>query len=599
MTQPTLGLLEKLRPPIGFRTEAALGATYSADLLTCMAVLTTMDGGDGEQVRYGRIEAYRALDHLRDKVRICHQAGRVSRRDGTKYPSLALLDRVLVPVRLPGRGSFHPKVWLARQLDDDTGRERFVLIVSSRNITTSMDWELGIAVEGTLGGGGVALPRVRAFAEHALDLASDLGRLDTFGKLDDVRWMPPQHVRDLAFDFQAGSDGPRQLNREWSTFMSKPSRVLLLSPFIDAPMIDEAAKRWRSVPTRRLVAGTEGLISVALSPKRDALRVLDPRWIVAATEAQEPSEEEVGEEREEEIEQTRALHAKVIAFDDGRNATVIVGSNNLTSSGWCGGSTEAFVRLSGDVALCDPLRDWAGKQAELFYFPEPGTPPPKPDILEQEKDKLHAVKFRLEDDGAGGPSHLVMVDPPTLHQLSEGIRLEVARYTTPRDSVIFPSGANTVKIPNCATALRTHFLVCTLRHGEDETAWIASAELEPPLGDQRDRELVAKLLGVPEFLAYLQSLRSDEVITGTIEGDWDYDATAEASRRAQGALVDSVSLEGLLKQLVADPKAFDEMDLAIVRYGDLIKKGQLPPYELTLLGKLLEAWAAIRVAFGR
>ena len=156
MNQPTLGLLEKLRPPSGFRTEAALGATYSADLLTCMAVLTTMDGGDGEQVRYGRVEAYRALDHLRDKVRICHQAGRVSRRDGAKYPSLALLDRVLVPVRLPGRGSFHPKVWLVRQMDE-ANRERFVLVVSSRNITTSTDWDLGIAVEGALTGGGVAL----------------------------------------------------------------------------------------------------------------------------------------------------------------------------------------------------------------------------------------------------------------------------------------------------------------------------------------------------------------------------------------------------------------------------------------------------------
>ena len=139
MTQNTLGLLERLRPPPGFRTEAALGATYSADLLTCMAVLTTMDGGDGEQVRYGRVEAYRALDHLRDKVRVCHQAGRVSRRDGAKYPSLALLDRVLVPVRLSGRGSFHPKVWLVRQMDE-ANRERFVLVVSSRNITTSMDW---------------------------------------------------------------------------------------------------------------------------------------------------------------------------------------------------------------------------------------------------------------------------------------------------------------------------------------------------------------------------------------------------------------------------------------------------------------------------
>src|SRR5436305_10468846 len=120
-----------------------MGPTYSAYLLPCMAGLTTIDGDNGEQVRYGRVDAYRALDHLRDKVRICHQAGRVSRRDGAKYPSLALLDRVLVPIRLPGRGSFHPKVWLVRQMDE-ASRERFVLVVSSRNITTSMDWDLGI-----------------------------------------------------------------------------------------------------------------------------------------------------------------------------------------------------------------------------------------------------------------------------------------------------------------------------------------------------------------------------------------------------------------------------------------------------------------------
>ena len=34
MKQPSLGLLEKLRPPVGFRTEGALGTTYSADLFS-------------------------------------------------------------------------------------------------------------------------------------------------------------------------------------------------------------------------------------------------------------------------------------------------------------------------------------------------------------------------------------------------------------------------------------------------------------------------------------------------------------------------------------------------------------------------------------
>jgi hypothetical protein len=597
MIQSTLGLLEKLRPPTGFRTVAALGATYSADLLACMAVLTTMDGGDSEQLRYGRIEAYRALDHLRDKVRICYQAGRLSRRDGAKYPSLALLDRVLVPVRLPSRGSFHPKVWLVRQMDE-TSRERFVLVVSSRNITTSMDWDLGIALEGTLDAGGVALPRVRAFAEHALALADEAYRLDTFGKLDDVRWKLPRHIRELAFDFQVGGDGSKQLHWEWSTFTAEPSRVLLLSPFIDERMVEEAAARWRHVPTRRLVAGTDGLRSVALGPKRDALRMLAPREMVPASEVQDPPEAEAGETREYEIEQVRALHAKVIAIEYGRRATVIVGSNNLTSSGWCGGNTEVYVRLVGDAALCDPLWDWAGAHAQIFDFPEFGTPPPKPAILEQVKDELHAVLFRLEEAGAGAPSRLVMQDPPKL-ELPDGVRMEVARYTTPRDGVAFPSGSCSVSIPGCATALRTRFVVCTLRYGDDETAWIAAATLEPSLGDERDRELVAQLLGLRQFLAYLQSLRSDEIIPGTIEGDPADDPTQGAPQDVQAALAHSMHLEGLLRQLVGVPEAFEEMDLAVMRYGELIKKGQLCPDELALLSRFLEAWVAIREAFRR
>ncbi|WFU25124.1 hypothetical protein QA649_02420 [Bradyrhizobium sp. CB1717] len=597
MMQSTIGLLEKLRPPTGFKTVAALGTTYSADLLACMAVLTTMDGSDTEQLCYGRVEAYRALDRLRDKVRICYHAGRLSRRDGQKYPSLALLDRIVAPIRLSGRRSFHPKVWLVRQIDN-MSRERFVLVVSSRNITTSMDWDLGIALEGSLEGGGVTLPRVRAFAEHVLGLAGEVDRLSTLGKLDDVRWRLPPHVRQLAFDFQAGGADSQQLHSEWGTFTAKPSRVLLLSPFIDERMVEEAAARWRHVRTRRLIAGREGLRSVALGPKRRALQVLEPREMVAASEAADPPEAEAGETSEYEIEQVRALHAKVIAIEDGRRATVIVGSNNLTGPGWCGGNTEAYVRLVGDASICDALWDWAGAQAQVFDFPELGTPQSPPDILEQMRSKLHAVLFRLEDPGAGAPSRLVMLDPPKL-QLPEGVRMEVARYTTPRDAVSFPSDSSTVSIPACTPALRTCFVVCTLRCGDDETAWIAAATLDPPLGDERDRELAAQLLGLREFLAYLQSLRSDETILGIVEGDSRDNNTGEPPRDPQARLVDSVSLEGLLRQLVADPEAFHEMDLTVIRYGELIKMGQLSRNERELLADFLKAWGVIREAFSR
>lgn len=363
-------------------------------------------------------------------------------------------------------------------------------------------------------------------------------------------------------------------------------------------MIEEAAARWRTVPTRRLVAGTEGLMTVALGSKRETLRSLDPRQIVSASETPEPAESDTGEEREDEIEHVRALHAKVIALDDGRRATVTLGSNNLTSSGWCGGSTEAFIRVVGNVVLCEPLWDWAGAHAQLFDFPEPGSSPPAQPILEKLKDELHAVLFRLEEVGPHAPSRLTMLDPRAL-DLPDGIHMGVARYTAPLDATPFPSGTSAVELPGCATGLRTRFLVCTLRHGEDETAWIAAADLDPALDDERDRELVARLLGLREFLAYLQSLRSKEVIPGTIEGDPDDDPTNETPQRGHAALVDSVHLEGLLQQLVTKPEAFEEMDRAIQRYGELIKKGQLSTEDLALLGRFLEAWAAIREAFHR
>lgn len=589
MNHPTLGLLEKLRPPTGFRTEAALGATYSADLLTCMAVLTTLDGGDGEQVRYGRIEAYRALDRLRDKVRICYQAGRISPRDGTKYPSLTLLDRILLPVRVAGRGSFHPKVWIVRQSDNEK-RDRFVLVVSSRNITTSADWDLGIALDGSLSGKGVSLPRVRELAKHALARAGDPDRLESLGDLDAVRWQLPPGVREIEFDFQEGGSDAGHLHRLWRVLPARASRVLLLSPFLDGRMINEAATRFRNAHTRRLVAGTNDLVSVALGTSRASLLSLQPRQVAPAEEA--PNQPEIeGAEGEDERESTRALHAKVIAVDDERRATIVLGSNNLTSMGWCGGSTEAFVRLVGDVSLCEPLWDWAGKHAREFDVPEEGVVP-EPPLLERLKDELHRVAFRLEDQPAG-PSRLVAESPIAL---PEDVRMDVARYTTPLDVVAFPSGRNEVEIPACSTVLRTRFVVCTLHHRNDQASWIAMAELDPPIDDSRDRELVAKLLGLREFLAYLQSLNDEESIPGTIEGE-DEDPDPRGPRRVEGEQFEDVHLEGLLRRLVTNSNGFAEMDRAIERYGALIEKRQLPPEELVLLGELLAAWTAIREGF--
>lgn len=590
MNHPTLGMLERLRPPSGFRTEAVLGATYSADLLTCMAVLTTLDGSSGEQLKYGRIEAFRAMDRLRDKVRIYYQAGRLSRRDGARYPSLARLDRILVPIR-PTRGSFHPKVWLVRQ-SDEVQQSRYVLLVSSRNVTTSADWDLGIVIEGVLGGNGKPLPRLRAFVERAFTLGGEPKRLAMFGKLDEVRWTLPPNVSDMEFDFQAGGDTASRLHEEWKHFPINPKRLLLLSPFVDDRMVGIAANQWPQKCERRLVAGTDGLRKVALGPKRDALRALDPRQMAVNPEGTDiDADGDSTTDEFEEDESFRALHAKVIAMDNAKQAIVVLGSNNLTNSGWCGGSTEAFVRLVGKPVLFETLWDWANSHAEHFTFPEKGEPPPETPILEAEKERLYKMSLRLEEFGQQVPAYLEVLDPPTLN-LPNGVHLTVSRYTTPQESVLFPNDQRTVELRGCHPALRTKFVVCTLHHGDEQTSWIVSAEVSPPIGDERDHALVARLLGVREFLAYLQSLNSDVIPAEHAEGE---KAPATNTRDSMHSLGhDFVHLEGLLRQTMTDPHAFTEMDRAVVRYGELLKKRELADDERWLLDRFLQAWAAIR-----
>ena len=191
-------------------------------------------------------------------------------------------------------------------------------------------------------------------------------------------------------------------------------------------------------------------------------------------------------------------------------------------------------------------------------------------------------------------ARLALVEPEVLG-LAKDMRLDVCRYTTPGEIASFSPGADSVSLPGCKRALRTRFIVCTLHHGDEQVAWTTQVEAVPPLDDQRDRELVAQLLGPRDFLAYLQSLRSAEALVGPTEGDEESDQFAPGQERSghpQGRL----SLEGLLRQLAEEPTAFAEMDQAIRRYGDLIKSSPLADDERSVFVEFMDAWSVIREA---
>ena len=63
---------------------------------------------------------------------------------------MALLDQMVSPVPSPQlKCSFHPKVWLLRfDKTEGKGNEMFRLLVTSRNLSKQMDWEIGCVLDG-------------------------------------------------------------------------------------------------------------------------------------------------------------------------------------------------------------------------------------------------------------------------------------------------------------------------------------------------------------------------------------------------------------------------------------------------------------------
>ena len=116
MSQAGVPLLEWAQPPEGYRTTAAVATTYSADLIACLALLVALDGAGGDRLNYGKIEALRALERLRNHVRVVAQQNRVTWHGQGDARILGLFDSILRTVPFDGRKrAFHPKLLVARQ----------------------------------------------------------------------------------------------------------------------------------------------------------------------------------------------------------------------------------------------------------------------------------------------------------------------------------------------------------------------------------------------------------------------------------------------------------------------------------------------------
>jgi hypothetical protein len=486
--------------------------------------------------------------------------------------------------------------------------------VGSRNLTSAVDWDLGVTLEGKEDSKGIELPALTDYVRWVLTSCGE----SAFGaaawkRLPSVRWRAPGRAWDVEFGFHgpAANSWPETA---LATLAKQPIvRVALVSPFLDVVAVQQAAQLFAKVPRvrrgepgRRLVAGRVDLEEVSRSKAgRAALDALGDLRCLAASPGGAAPDDAGGADDADDLEPLPTdlgLHAKAVAaWHAANDVTLLLGSANLTRRGWTGVNGEAWVRLRGGRELGEPLWAWS---ANTVSFDASAVPPASPEEVERTaceraldrwSHSIARLPMTLDDDAGTLESEAPIPPPPDARPMS----LSAARFGADLFTA-WPAGALSVPMGTCAAAARTRFVVLKAKAAIDggalERTWVQAVTVRPDVDAQRDRAAFAEALGPSGFLALLDGIldaaRAD--LDGD-PGDSRDGAGAGASARAPGH---DLSLERILRAFarrdgrgIADLRAQMSRMVAMYREGG---EGR----DDTRLKALWEAWDAIECAFG-
>jgi hypothetical protein len=384
-------LTDALRPPTGWRLDAAVATTYTLDINTLLLAPLSMAAYDQADQGIDNAATHELLEAIRryaDRTTIFCQAGGI--HVPSTYRKLTVFaEDSIVEVAPPAGRVFHPKIWVLRftnAADQFTHR----LVCLSRNLTGDRSWDTVLSTE------------------EDRSAASQMSADPAAGFLEDLLTMSVRPVptareilvssiaeslrgRALAVPtpFTAGSLRPLGTARgePWA-MPATADRCLVISPFLDVSTV------------RRIPAGST-IVSRPDTFDRLGARALDGHNLLVLQPHAEAPPEEMEDEAEDEdqtdrpLEVKTGLHAKVLAWDTGSASILLTGSANATSAAF-GGNVEFGVVLSGPASKCGAaaiLKD-TEKETGLLRLLQPYTPSadPTPDDayeLEREIEEFH------------------------------------------------------------------------------------------------------------------------------------------------------------------------------------------------------------------
>ena len=327
-------LLDQLRPPYGYRLDAAVATSFTLDLTT--AIIPTLAFAAFElHSTPDPIAALEAIRLCADRFDIFCQAGQI-RIPSQASDLIAYLEPMIHEVRRPRPGYlFHPKIWFLRYTSPNEADE-YRLLCSTRNLTPDRSWDAIVRIDGRRAGSPNAGNRplsslIRHLPQLAVSPLGDDRRERIAGLAEDARhieWDLPEDVREIAFH-ALGVPSERPIvdfsgykHLIVSPFCNDEGLELLTSPASDVTLVSRVEALDRLSPEM-----IEGVHTFVINPLAG---LADPDDTVVEASSENFS----------------GLHAKIIVVERNRKAHVFIGSANATSAAF-GGNVEFVIELMG------------------------------------------------------------------------------------------------------------------------------------------------------------------------------------------------------------------------------------------------------------
>lgn len=334
--------LDALRPPAGYRLEAGIGTAFSLEFEVLTAVLQAFVDAEVDEEAGCQDPAVvvQAIIKLSGRLRVFVNRGSIL-FDAGRRPSrlFALFDRIVRDITLPN-ASFHPKVWVLkyapRRSPELAGAEPvYRLVCSSRNLSASKSWELGLRLE------GVREPRPseigRALASFCRTVLARDERVpralaDLPAEVEAVGFATSREMQE-SLEFLWQWPGRPGLNRYLS---GRGYRALLMAPFVRASFLD------------RLFGRFDKLTIISRQEELDALgEAIHSQLARAEVYVVRPRETVSGEAALD-------LHGKLVMTEGPKGNRTYLGSANASSRAWGLGESrncEAMVAMSPGIGI--------------------------------------------------------------------------------------------------------------------------------------------------------------------------------------------------------------------------------------------------------